>query len=215
MAHNLYYLFIGGIILGSGPCLSFCAPLLASYSVVFKKGVKKSFISYLIFSVSKIAAYMLLAMIWLKVINLFSDYLIQKYSLFFYNLLAVFIILAGVTTLFYKKNKPSLICKTLHKGNIKNVGVMGFLVGLSPCLPLLGILNYIAIISKNRFEAAVYSAIFGLGTIISPLLLMTLFSAKLSQIISKTEKKEKIIRITGGLILIALGLTIILQIPLR
>jgi sulfite exporter TauE/SafE len=215
MVYNLYYLFISGIILGSGPCLSFCAPLLASYSAVFKKGLKKSFISYLIFSVSKIAAYMLLAMIWLKTINLFSDYLIQKYSLFFYNLLAVFIILAGATTLFYKKNKPNLICKTLHKGNIKNVGVMGFLVGFSPCLPLLGILNYIAIVSENAFEAAAYSAAFGLGTIISPLLLMVLFSAKLSQIISKTEKKEKIIRISGGLILIALGLTIILRIPLR
>ncbi|MCF7875158.1 MAG: sulfite exporter TauE/SafE family protein [Candidatus Omnitrophica bacterium] len=215
MAHNLYYLFISGIVLGSGPCLAFCAPLLASYSAVFKKGFQKSLISYLIFSTSKIISYIILALIWTKVVNLFSDYLLKRYSSLIYNLLAIFIILIGITTLFYKKDNPNWFCRRLHKGNIRNVGIIGFLVGFAPCLPLIGILNYIAIISSNLIDAGAFALAFGLGTAISPLILIIAFSAKLSQFFSKSKKGEKIIRIICGLILISLGLLIILQTPLR
>lgn len=193
----------------------FCAPLLASYSAVFKKGFKKSLISYLVFSTCKIIGYIILALIWTKVINLFSNHLIQKFAVFFYNLLAAFIILIGITTIFYKKDKPNSFCRIVHRGNIRNTGLMGFLVGLSPCLPLIGILNYIAIISPNLTSAAVLSFTFGLGTMISPLLLIVTFSAKISQIFSRNKRIEKIIKITGGLALIFLGLIVILRIPLR
>ncbi|MFO8053337.1 MAG: sulfite exporter TauE/SafE family protein [Candidatus Omnitrophota bacterium] len=210
MAHNLYYLFVSGIVLGSGPCLAFCAPLLASYFAAFKKGFQKSLISYLIFSASKIISYIILALIWTKVVNLFSDYLLKEYSSFVYNFLAVFIILVGITTLFYKKNNPNWLCCHVHKGNIRNVGVIGFLIGFAPCLPLIGILNYIAIISSNLIDAGIFALAFGLGTVISPLILIVVFSAKLSQIFSKSKKGETIIRIICGLILISLGLLIIL-----
>ncbi|MCF7870353.1 MAG: sulfite exporter TauE/SafE family protein [Candidatus Omnitrophica bacterium] len=211
MAHNLYYLFISGIVLGSGPCLAFCAPLLASYSAAFKKGFQKSLISYLIFSASKIISYIILALFWTKVVNLFSDYLLKKYSSLVYNFLAVFIVLVGITTLFYKKSNPNWLCRRLHKGNIRNVGVIGFLIGFAPCLPLIGILNYIAIISSNLIDAGTFALAFGLGTAISPLILIVAFSAKLSQIFSKSKKGETIIRIICGLILISLGLLIILR----
>jgi len=193
----------------------FCAPLLISYSAIFKKGFKKSLISYLVFSTCKIIGYIILALIWTKVINLFSNYLIQRFAVFFYNLLAAFIILVGITTVFYKKDKPNSFCKVVHSGNIRNIGLMGFLVGLSPCLPLIGILNYIAIISSNLTHAAVFSFTFGLGTVISPLLLVVTFSAKISQILSKNKRIEKIIKITGGLVLISLGLIVIFRMPLR
>jgi sulfite exporter TauE/SafE len=210
MAHNIYYLFISGIILGSGPCLSFCAPLLTSYSVIYNKGIKDSSISYLIFSICKVISYMALAIIWVKIINLFSLSLLSEYSLFVYKVLAIFIILIGIATLFYKKDNPSRICQIVHKKNIKNIAVMGFLVGLSPCLPLFGILNYIAIISNNPAQTALYSIIFGAGTTISPLLLIVVFTAKFSETLSKNKKINKIIKIIAGLTLIVLGLRTIL-----
>ncbi len=193
----------------------FCAPLLASYSAIFKKGFKKSLMAYLVFSTCKIISYIILSLIWTKVINLFSDCLIQRFAVFFYNLLAAFIILAGITTIFYKNDKPNSFCKVVHSGNIRNIGLIGFLVGLSPCLPLIGILNYIAITSSNLTHAAAFSFVFGLGTVISPLLLIVTLSGKISQIFSKNKRIEKIIKITGGLVLISLGLIVIFRIPLR
>ncbi|MCF7873166.1 MAG: sulfite exporter TauE/SafE family protein [Candidatus Omnitrophica bacterium] len=210
MIHNIYYLFISGIILGSGPCLSFCAPLLTGYSVIYNRDIKNSSLSYLIFSICKIISYMILAVVWVKIINLFSFSLLSKYSLFIYKILAIFIILIGIATLFYKKDNPNRICQIIHKKNIKNIAIMGFLVGFSPCLPLFGILNYIAIISNNPAQTAIYSIIFGIGTTISPLLLIIVFTAKISEIFSKNKKINKIIKIIGGLTLIILGLIVIL-----
>jgi len=219
MKENLYYLFISGLILGSGPCLSLCAPVLVSYTAIHKKTFKDSFFSYLIFSSSKLLGYCILGILCALGVKIIASPLGAKYLGLIYLIIGCFIILIGITTIFYKGNKLNLGCRRshpfrgswIHKGNIRNVGILGFLIGLAPCLPLLGILNYIILISDSFFSTIGFCIVFGLGTIISPLFLMVMLSGRLAEVLSKNDKLKIIIRILCGGIIIFLGGRIILQ----
>ncbi len=46
------------------------------------------------------------------------------------------------------------------------------LVGLSPCIPLIGVLIEIALLSDNFLAGFAYSFFFGIGTVLSPMLLL-------------------------------------------
>lgn len=215
MKENLYYLFVSGLILGSGPCLSLCAPVLVSYTAIHKKTLRDSFFSYLIFSLSKLLGYCILGVLCTFGVKIIATPLGAKYLGLIYLIVGCFIILIGLTTIFYKGNKLNPVCSRIHKGNIRNVGILGLLIGLAPCLPLLGILNYIVLISDSFFSAVGFCIVFGLGTIISPLFLMVMLSGSLAEAISKNDKLKIIIRILCGGIIIFLGGKIILQRLLR
>ena len=215
MSENIYYLFVSGLILGSGPCLSLCAPVLVSYSAIHKKSLKDSFLSYLVFSLFKLIGYCLLGLLCALGIKIINSPLGQKYLDSIYLVVGFFITLIGLTTIFYKGNKSNLVCGWIHKGNIRNVGILGLLIGLAPCLPLLGILNYIVLISDSSLSAIGFCIVFGLGTVVSPLFLMVMLSGSLSQVISKNNKLKIMIRVLCGGIIIFLGGKIILQKLLR
>ena len=215
MKENLYYLFISGLILDSGPCLSLCAPILVSYTAIHKKTFKDSFFSYLVFSSSKLLGYCILGVLYTLGVKIIASPLGTKYLDFIYLIIGCFIVLIGITAIFYRGGSFKPVCSWIHKGNIRNVGILGLLIGLAPCLPLLGILNYIALISNSSFEAIGFCIAFGLGTIVSPLFLMVMLSGRLAQAFSKNDKLKTIIRILCGGIIIFLGGKIILQILLR
>ncbi len=215
MKENLYYLFLSGLILGSGPCLAFCAPILVSYTAIHKKTFKDSFFSYLVFSLCKLLSYAVLGLLCALGVKIINTPLGAKYLDSIYLGLGYFIVLIGVATIFHKGKKLTSICSWLNKGNIKNVGILGLLIGFTPCLPLLGILNYIIIISKNIPQSIIFSLVFGLGTVISPLFILVLISGKLVDQFSKNNIFKAVIRIVCGLILLLLGGRIILQILLR
>jgi sulfite exporter TauE/SafE len=79
----------------------------------------------------------------------------------------------------------------------------------------LGILNYIIIISHSALQAAIYALVFGLGTSVSPLILLIGLSGKLSGILSRNKRFGSIVRIVAGSVLIFLAAKIILQRSLR
>ena len=211
MSENLYYLFISGLILGSGPCLSLCAPILVSYTALTKKSFKGSFSSYLIFSLNKLIGYCILGILCGLGVKIIASPLGAKYLDLIYLIIGCFIVLIGITAIFNRGNNFNPICNWLHKGNIRNVGVLGLLIGLAPCLPLLGILNYIVLISDSYLQTIGFCVVFGLGTIISPLFLMVMLSGKLAGAFSKNNKLKIIIRILCGGIIVFLGGRIILQ----
>ena len=211
MKENLYYLFISGLILGSGPCLSLCAPVLASYTAIHKKSLKDSFLSYLVFALFKLIGYCILGLLCTLGIKIINSPLGQKYLDSIYLIIGSFIVLIGIATIFYKSNKLNPACNWINKGNIRNVGVLGLLIGLAPCLPLLGILNYIVLISDSSLMAIGFCLIFGLGTIISPLFIIVMLSGSLAGALSKNNMLKIAIRVLCGGIIIFLGGKIILQ----
>lgn len=138
-----------------------------------------------------------------------------EYAEFAYLLLGSFIVIIGLSTIVYKKKKLEKVCSWLNKGNIRNAGILGLLVGFTPCFFLLGMLNYITLISQTVLDAVIFSLAFGLGTIFSPLIILIMLSSKLANILSSNEKLKLAIRITSGMILLFLGGKTILQNFLR
>ena len=125
--------------------------------------------------------------------------------------LGIFILLIGILTIISKDPLSSKYCSFFSKGNLRNASMLGFLAGFSPCLPLLGILNYIIIISRTPFEGAFYAFAFGLGTAISPVILLVGLSGKLAGFFSANQKIKTMIKVISSLILIFLGTMIILK----
>lgn len=211
MKESLYYLFLSGLILGSGPCIGFCAPVLAGFTASYKPSLKKALISYLFFSSGKLASYMILG----ALCGIFSGIL---KSIFFVNSLntlnivfGIFILLIGILTLAFKEPLGSKYCLFLFRGNLSNAGILGLLAGFSPCLPLLGILDYITIVSHSPLEGLSYAFSFGLGTTVSPVILLVGLSGKLAGDFSDNHKIKTLIRVVSSLILIYLGSKIILH----
>ncbi|MBP7088842.1 MAG: sulfite exporter TauE/SafE family protein [Candidatus Omnitrophica bacterium] len=211
MRENLYYLFLSGLILGSSSCLSICAPVLISYTVIYKRSLKESLHSYFLFSSGKLIGYMILGIISAIGVKILNSPSLINYLNFIYLLLALFIVIIGISMILDQNPNFSKNCNWLHKGNIRNVGVLGLLIGLSPCLPLLGILNYVVIISSTVFKAVFFTLVFGVGTVLSPLILGIVFSAKLGRWLCENKHIKRILKITSGTILIILGGKIILQ----
>lgn len=211
MKESLYYLFLSGLILGSGPCIGFCAPILAGFIAAYKPSLKKALISYFSFSSAKLLSYMILG----ALCGMFSGILKRSFFTGYLNFASIalgfFVLLIGILTAIFKEPLGSKYCAFLSQGNLRNAGILGLLAGFSPCLPLLGILNYIIIISRSPLEGLFYAFIFGLGTTISPVILMAALSGKLAGGFSGNHKIKALIRIISSSILIYLGLRIILQ----
>jgi len=211
MKESLYYLFVSGLILGSGPCIGFCAPILAGFIATYKPSLKNAFVSYLSFSSAKLFSYMLLG----GLCGIFSGILKSGIFLDYLKainiILGIFILLIGILTIISKDPLNSKYCSFFSKGNLRNASMIGLLAGFSPCLPLLGILNYIIIISRSPFDGMFYAFAFGLGTAISPVILLVGLSGKLTGNFSNNNKIKILIRIISSLILIYLGARIIFQ----
>ncbi|MFA6379212.1 MAG: sulfite exporter TauE/SafE family protein, partial [Candidatus Omnitrophota bacterium] len=124
--------------------------------------------------------------------------------------LGFFIIALGAVTCFGVKGFFGNTCAIVNKGHVRNVGLAGFLVGLSPCLPLLGMLNYVVLVSKSPFEAMMYILVFGLGTICSPLVLLIALSGKFAQVLSQNQKIKIFLQYACGAILMFLGARIMM-----
>lgn len=209
MKESLYYLFLSGLILGCGPCLGFCGPILGGFIATYKPSLKQAIISYLSFSSGKLVSYMIIGVL----CGVFSGILKSSLFLGYLNIASIalgsFVLLIGILTIILKDPSNSKYCVFFSKGNLRNAGILGLLAGFSPCLPFLGILNYIIIISRSALEGLLYAFIFGLGTSISPVILLAGLSGKLTGDFSGNNKIKLIIKVISSLVLIYLGLSII------
>ena len=199
MSSNLWYLFIYGIALGAGPCLGFCIPILVPYFVARQNTILESLKAYCIFSFWKIIGYIIFMFTFVL-----GAVLLQKILFNTKIVLAVFLIILGISIIFMGK-KHSSICKFINSGQVKNIGVIGLLIGLSPCLPLIGIADYVALIAKSNIEVLICAIVFGIGTIISPVILFVLIASGISQKIVNNEKRIFIAKLVCGIFLVFLG----------
>ncbi len=211
MPESLYYLFLSGLVLGSGPCLGFCAPVLISFVSVYRTSFSKAALSYLAFSVCKMISYMFLGFLLGSFSGTLKDSMLSKHLQIVNVILGLSILGVGLVTIISKNISGNKYCSFLTSGDLKSCGVLGFLSGLSPCFILFGILNYVVFISRSGLEGLLYALAFGLGTVLSPIILLIGLSGKLSGILSRNKTASIIIRVISGATLIFLGLRIMLS----
>jgi len=210
---NLIELFTIGITMAFGPCLFFCTPIVLSYIGATQDNGRKGFKSVLIFSLSRAFIYVLLGLL----AGLFGKILttsLDKYSLTIYVAGGAFISLSGILILLGKN--PNLhLCQILRKytveDNIRNTIILGIIIGLLPCTPLLGILVYISLVSKDLWQGALLGLSFGVGTIISPLIIFGILVSALPKIIIKSPKTLEIFKKACGFLLFLFGAHLIIS----
>ena len=210
---NVIELLTIGITIAFGPCLFFCTPIVFSYIGGTQDSWQKGFKSVLIFSLSRAFVYVILGLL----AGLFGKILttsLDKYSLTIYIIGGAFISLSGILILLGKN--PNLhLCQTIRKHTIENdirsSIILGIIIGLLPCPPLLGILVYISLVSQDLWQGALLGFSFGIGTIISPLIIFGILASSLPKKIIKSPKTFEIFKKVCGFLLFLFGVQLIVS----
>ncbi|MGD2142291.1 MAG: sulfite exporter TauE/SafE family protein [Candidatus Bathyarchaeota archaeon] len=203
-------LFLSGLALGTGPCLFFCFPILIPFVAGTREGWMKGLIATLIFSVSRLFAYVLLGMLTGLTGELLLRFISQtEFSLYVWIFGGLFISLLGVLILLGEGHAliPSWLPKRFTiEDDLRSLALLGFIVGITPCAPLLGVLTYIALSVESPLVGIYYALSFGLGaSITTPLILAGIFAGGAPSLIFKTPRIHKLFKRSCGFILIILG----------
>jgi thiol:disulfide interchange protein DsbD len=216
MPNVAWSLFLTGIFLGVGPCLLSCGPLLISYIAGTQKDTLGGLRVYFIFSATRMFVYAVFGVL----AGLFGEMVLQgilgSYALkIAFFVFGIVLLLLGVFIALDRFSLSQKYCGLIHKHLVsrdtKNVVIFGLIVSFAPCLPLLGVLGYIALISDTWPKGVIYMSSFGLGTVLSPMLILSMWAGWLSNIIKSRKWVLRIVNIICGIILVYLGITLILN----
>ncbi len=215
MAKVIWSLFLTGIFLGFGPCLLSCGPMLLAYIGGAKQSGLQGLKTYLVFSLSKIFIYacmgVLAGFFGEKIIHVFQAGIYLKSLFVVFGLFLLFVgfsIFAKKQTMFGKCS--SFLRYFTEPGQMKNSAILGIFAALAPCLPLTAILGYIALISDRIYKGIIYMSAFGLGTVISPLILLSFGAGWAVGFFKRNELANRIIRFVSVFLLCFLGLNLIM-----
>lgn len=198
-----------------GPCLLVCAPVLITYVAGRQTTWKHALNNIFFFLSGRFFAYLVLgylAGLSGVILRQFCD---LRLIPFVKALGGVIIIILGV---YVWQGNESFCC--LGKGkadkiiSFSSLFILGFLIGVFPCAPLLALLFEIALISKTALDGMLYALFFGLGTFISSFIVIGGLSGIFTWLPAKVLKSKKsnlIFRIICALLLIWLGLNLIFQ----
>jgi sulfite exporter TauE/SafE len=210
-------LFFMGVSFGFGPCLASCGPLLISYTAGTKKNFWQSIGTYLLFSSGRVAVYVILGLL----VFLLGQFIAQTWlaSLPLYRYIFIiagaFIIFLGIFTAF-GRHLEFKYCQVLEKNLLqqyhKSALILGLITGILPCAPLLALLGYVALVSKTWPQAFIYCLSFGLGTFLSPLLMISILSGLIPRFLEGQKAiYYRVISVVCGLIMVFLGINLILR----
>lgn len=212
--------FTLGLSYGLVFCTSACLPYVASYIAGIGAGFRKGVIVTLFYNSGRVTAYALIgAAIGLFKIMISNQMLssFQTYSSFAFAIVTIAI---GVNILF--KNKQTLqTCNncipkdktnlTLHRMNDKfdfHAFSLGLSRGLIVCPPLLLLLVTYSAAFTTPFDSFIIAILFGIGTALSPILLVAGITGWL---LAKAPHFKKWISILGGVLLVVFGFSTLIS----
>ncbi|OIO35338.1 MAG: hypothetical protein AUJ74_06680 [Candidatus Omnitrophica bacterium CG1_02_44_16] len=217
MNNVAWSLFLTGIFLGAGPCLLSCGPLLVSYIVGTKKDTLGGLRVYLIFSITRVFVYAVFGVL----AGFFGEMILHRALGSFalkisFLIFGMFLFSLGVLIALDKFSVGQKHCGLIHKylvsKDTKNVVIFGLIVSFAPCLPLLAVLGYIALISNTWLKGVLYMSSFGLGTVLSPMIILSMWAGWLSNVIKSHKWALRIVNVVCGVIIVYLGVNLILSI---
>lgn len=189
--------FILGIVYGFGPCTFSCAPVLVPIIMSTSKDYKQGLLYTLAFSLGRIVIYFLLGLIMGAIGKVFEPQMPAW-------LLGSFLIVLGIALMFNIQKKclvPKVKITGLHMSFIA-----GIVMGISPCAPLVGALG-LAVASRSILLGGLIALVFGIGTVLSPILLIGTAAGKWSSI----KEFSSVNNYVAGGFLIVIGLGMLFQ----
>ena len=207
-------LLLTGVTLGFSSCSLFCLPILLPYVAGTKEGWRASVTATLVFSLSRLAAYVLLGLL----AGASGDFLLRviggtAFGLYVWGLSGVFVALLGLFMVLGREVQAPL-CRTFVKhaieDSVKSMAFLGFIVGATPCAPLFGILTYVAVTVQDAVLGAFYALCFGVGAaIVTPITALGMVAGVLPRLIFETPKIYAWFKKSCGILLILMGAKII------
>ena len=211
---NLQIFGIGFSFGVAGPCFLVCTPILITYIVGSDKTLRDVLRDGLSFFIGRLISYVMLGILagWSGLI--LRRFFGSHFAIFLGPLGGAVSILLAIIILVRREDVPSA-CQSARviKTARKSLFVLGFIIGISPCPPLLALLFEIALISKNAFEGICYAFSFGLGTLVSGLIVVGVLAGVVTGFTSKLLRSKTssiVIKIICALLLMLLGLWLML-----
>ncbi len=189
-------------------------PDISSLYRCYAKGVAGRPKIELSLSLARIIPYLILSVISAVIAQLWIQRFYQsRAGLFIYLSAGALISLLGILIMLGKSDK--LHCRLpFKKVKARGLGEMillGIMVGFAPCLPLLGVLAYIAFNAQNILQGGLLGLSFGAGTLFSPLVLFGPIVAAASAVLLKRPLVYNIVSRACGLVLLYFGTGIIIK----
>ena len=209
-------LFFTGIILGTGPCLATCGPIIISYIAGTKRSPLAGLRSWFVFSITRIIVYLFLGFIaGFAGAELFSRFYWQMPGYIIWFIGGIFISFLGILIYSGKESRFKL-CRLLNESFIqkdtRSLITLGALVGVFPCVPLAGVLSYITMMSTRPSQGMLMAAAFGAGTLISPLIFIGILAGGIPRLkLLRNEKNLILSQKICGVIMFLLGAHIIIK----
>ena len=199
----------------AGPCFLTCTPVLITYIAGSGKGLAEIFKNIFTFLIGRLLAYILLG-----ALAGLSGAVLKKFTSL--SLSAYLEPLAGAVTILFaviiltNRNSGNCACATVREKalNFGGIFTFGFLIGVSPCAPLLALLFDITLMSKGILDGIFYAFFFGLGTFLSGLITIGVIAGILTRIPAafiRSKTVSSAFKIVCALLLLALGLGMILK----
>lgn len=214
MARVFVSLFLTGLFFGYGPCLLGCGPLLVSYIAATKEDSASGLKVYVIFSLTRLLVYGLLGVLvgFLGELALHQFFNSPAMKILFLAF-GLFLCFLGTLLIIEKfsmaKKCPGLIQRYLGSRDFKNIILFGLVVSLSPCLPLIAMLGYIALISDYWLKGVLYMTAFGLGTVMSPMIILALLAGWFGKVLKNHNTMFRALKVICGVLLYFLGANLI------
>ena len=207
--------FAIGLIYGVGVCTASCLPILAGYIAGVGAGFRRGFKVTLIFNSGRILAYALIGVLiglLSGLITLVAPGVLSPFQIYSSIVFGSITIAIGASILL-KARKP-------HECNLQEVNLtardknkrfdfdfgaftLGLSRGLIICPPLVSLLLLYALPFSSPIGTMTLAVLFGLGTTISPLLVL---GGVTGWLLNKAPLFRKWISVAGAAVLIALGI---------
>ena len=205
--------FALGLLYGFTVCTSSCLPYLASYIAGIKAGFRKGLTITAIYNTGRIAAYAVIGTIAGLLRTLVDKAIFETYQTVFSAIFAVVVIVIGISILFKKGSCSTCVPENFEpqkglEGFRQHFDVRAFFMGFSKgfvlCPPLVAFLLYA--LTNYQANCTVLAVLFGLGTALSPMLIL---AAVVGWLLEKAPLFRKWTSILGAIALILLGVSIL------
>jgi sulfite exporter TauE/SafE len=203
-----------GLLYGLTFCTSVCLPYVVSYIAGIGTGFKKGVIVTTIYNSGRIAAYAVIGGLTGLLRTMVSEDFFLSYQNYSSMAFGATIIIIGASILL---RKPKEVCiteehhhplgasKLTQRFDVRAFS-MGFTRGMILCPPLIALLLYA--VTFTEVNSVILAVMFGLGTAISPLIFL---GGAIGWLLNKATLLRKWITKIGGILLIVLGLSILLN----
>ena len=205
-----------GLIYGTIFCTSECLPIIASYIAGTGAGFRKGIVITLIYNSGRLSSYAIIGGI-VGLIGGSVNFLLDEAALASFRgysvyVLGIITILIGIHMLIGTRKKSACTkeCDSIDEWKVGRTDFRAFTLGLSRgliiCPPLFALLAY-SIPFATPLDSLALAVLFGLGTTLSPMLIL---GGVTGWLLNKAPLFRKWLSILGSITIIALGLGTIL-----